>query len=378
MQKLKYDSLDLIIIEALGKLTPRNIHRISKHLNIPETTVRYRIEMLRNNGLLILHTNIYHSNLGLKKGVVFVESNPVYANYIDQFLRENDYWLYIKKTHGNIEGAHALYTVPVKNQNLLIEFLEELKKLDLIYNYEIEWSTCFHRVNPTTTWFNLKKEVWEFKWNELIDEFEMADTDLPVTLRDPADYPILADETDIFILKELEKDATIPLTEIAKKLNTTVQALHYHYKQHIMKNYLIEDFQVYLEKFDRRISVSPIFLIEFTKYNYLAKMANVLRNKPFIEIIGKILKSNKLLINAYLPIFELFNMLHILNDMASRGIIKNYKYYILSLTEKGRRQTLPYKLFRNKQWIYEHDIYLQRIHNKLKILEKITKCSLKS
>ena len=362
--KLKYDALDLIIVEALGKYGPRNIYKISKYLDIPESTIRHRIGMLQKKKLLALRTNVYHTNIGLKKGIVRVETNPAFANYINDFLMANDYWIFVKNIHGNKEGGYSVYTIPIEHTNKLIDFMEELKDLGVIWNYRLMWSTCFHRVNPTTSWYDLKNERWDFKWNQLIKDIELANTDLPITLKDPPCFPILADEIDLFILKELEKDATISLSDIAKMLNTSVQNVHYHYKAHIIKNFLIEDFSIYFMRFDPYKSVTPVFFIEFPNYKYLAKVANAFRDKPFAEVLGKILESNKLMVSAYLPIEEFFKMLETLNTMAELGFIRDYEYYLMSQVEKGKRQTINYEKFINGKWLYEHDLYIQRIHDR--------------
>jgi len=372
MSNLKYDALDLIIVEALGKFGPRNIYKIAKYLGLPESTIRYRINVLRSMKLLYLLTNIYHTNIGLKKSVVFLEVNPRYSAYIYDFLACNDYWLFIQRTHSYSEGCWALYTVPVEHTNKLKDFLHEIKSLDVAWNYKVYWSTCFHRVNTTTTWFDLSNEKWDFRWEELLSDIEEAGTDLPFTLKDPSDFPILCDETDLFILKEMEKDATVSFAEIAKKLGTTTQNVCYHYKQHIIKNSLIEDFQIFFMRFDPKVSITPVFIIEFPKYEYLAKTANALRDKPFVEILGKILSKNILLLIAYLPIYEFFNMLNTFNKLAELGYIRRYKYYLRYLAEKGMRETIPYKNFKDGRWIYNHDLYVSRLHEKFKeISEKV-------
>ena len=370
MSNLKYDALDLMIVEALGKFGPRNVYRIAKYLDLPESTIRYRINVLRSMKLLYLHTNIYHTNIGLKKGVVFLEADPRYSAYIYDFLACNDYWLLIRRTHSYSEGCWALYTIPVNHTDKLRDFFDEIKSLGLVWSYKLYWSTCFHRVNTTTTWFDLSNEKWDFRWEKLLSDVERAGTDLPFTLKDPKDFPILCDEIDLFILKELEKDATISFAEIAKKLGVTTQNVCYHYKQHIIKNSLIEDFQIGFIKFDPKVSVTPIFIIEFPKYEYLAKMANALCDKPFVEILGKILNKNMLLLIAYLPIYEFFNMLNTFNRMAELGYIKRYKYYLRSFMEKGIRQTIPYRNFKDGTWVYDHELYISRLHEAFKDVSK--------
>ncbi|HIE36836.1 TPA: Lrp/AsnC family transcriptional regulator, partial [Candidatus Geothermarchaeota archaeon] len=78
----KLDFKDIKIIEGLSKYTPRNILKISREIGIPESTIRYRISTLIKRGLLRLYTNVYHTNIGLKKHVVFTKYNPIYKDDI--------------------------------------------------------------------------------------------------------------------------------------------------------------------------------------------------------------------------------------------------------------------------------------------------------
>ncbi len=377
LRKLKiedtYDSLDLIIIEALGKLGPRNIYGIAKYLGLPESTVRHRINKLRKRGILYLSTNIYHTNLGLKKAVVYADVNPHYTRYIHDFLELNDYWVYTKSLFSLRNCVFALYTIPVTQEDKFIVFLNELVNLGIIERYDLKWSTCFHRVNTTTKWFDLDRCLWKFDWNALMEEMEKADTALPVTLKDPAKWIIKADKVDVYILKELEKDATVPLTEISKKLGMTVQNLHYHYKHHIIPNFLIEGFEIAFLKFGVKDSLVPYMDIKFRNYSAMAKFANAIRDKPFVEVLGKILGTNALFLNAYLPTHEFFNFIGFLNRLIETGWIKSYKCWLSHISLPGKRQTIPYKNFAGNYWIYDHEKYINDIYRLKEKVDKVIK-----
>ena len=358
----QYTASDLIIVEALGKYGPRNIYKIARSLGIPESTVRYRIAVMKKKRLLKLYTNIYHTNLGLKKSVVFAEINPKYHYNIQEFFSIIDYWVYMKRIYGVGDGFHTLYISPVEHVDKVKVFLEEMKKLNIIYSFKIIYSTCFHRVNPTTTWYDLKDNVWRFRWEELEDDIEEAGTELPFTLKDPPGYPLLADWHDIMILKELEKDATITYNEIADNIGTTAQNIYYHYKKHIIPRKLIEDFQIGFRKFDPRYSYMVFMEIEFLKYRYLAKTANAFRDKPFAEVMGKVINENKLYMILNLPSDQLPNFFRELNNLVELGYVKDYEYRMSHLQEWARRETVSYKNFMSGRWIYNHVKYMNELY----------------
>ena len=369
-KKPAYTASDLIIVEALGKLGPRNIYKIAKYLGIPESTIRYKIDSLKKRKLLKLYTNVYHTNLGLKKSVVFAEINPLYNRNIHEFFSIIDYWVYMKRTHGTKDDFYTLYISPVEHIDKVKIFLDEMKKLDIIYDYKTIYSTCFHRVNPTTTWYDLNNNKWNFKWNKLEQDIENASTELPFTLKDPPGYPLLADWYDIMILKEMEKDPTITYTKLAEHIGTAPQNIYYHYKKHIIPKKLIEDFQIGFRKFDAEYSYVIFLILEFSDYTYFAKTANALRNKPFAEVLGKVIDENKLFSVVNIPADQFPNLFEELNDLVEKGYVKNYEYRISHYMEEGKRQTISYKNFIDKRWIYPHESYMQELYELHDKIEK--------
>jgi DNA-binding Lrp family transcriptional regulator len=371
----RYTASDIHIVGALGTYGPRNILKISRILGIPEATIRYRIRRLRDKGLLYLHTNIYHTNLGLKKTILFAKFNPDYESYMNDFLSIVDYWVYLKKVHGNKNMYHALYISPVEYMDELRRFIREMEKLDIIKEPLLLNSTCFHNVNPSSDWYDLKQGVWTFNWDTLEDEIDNASEEVPFTLEDPKGYPMLGDWHDIMILKELEKDATRSYHDIAKMLNTTPQNIFYHYKKHIVGRRLIEDFQVFLLKFPMEVSYYIHAILEFSSRSMLRKVANAFRNKPFTNVLGKIIGEDKLYCVMTVPSHQFVNLFNKLDELVAEGYISDYQYWVAHYLDWWRRQTIAYKNYVDGRWSYPHEEYmneLYRIHEdaKKKIIER--------
>jgi DNA-binding Lrp family transcriptional regulator len=358
----KYSITDVMIIEALGKLGPRNIFRIAKYLNIPEPTIRYRINRLRGKGLLKLHTNVYHTNLGLKKSIVFSQYDQELSSYIPMFLSVVDYWVAQRKVRGISNELYSLYISPVEHIDDLKVFLKELKSLGVIIDFQLKHSTCFYNVNPSTSWYDLSREVWIFKWDELEKDIDKMSVELPYTLRDPDSYPLKGDWYDVMILKELEKDATVSFRKLSEILETTPQNIHYHYQNHIMARNLIEDFQVFLMKFPPEISYYIFLFMEFHNYTNLAKMANTIRDKPFTNVIGKIIGEDKLFTVINIPAYEFSAIFDKLDELVEKGYIKRYHYRVSHFMDWWKRQTLSYKNFRDDHWHYPHDEYMDAVY----------------
>ena len=366
----KLDLLDVKIIEGLAKYGPRNVAKAARKLNISRGTMLSRIKRMSSLFYLRLFTNIYHTNLGLKKAVVFAKATPGYEELLFNCLKVNKFYIYLTRCYGTFEGCLGIYVIPKDCTIKFEQFIEEIKNLGVTNGIQVFWSTCFHTVNRTSNWFDRISEAWIFPGDRWIEEILAEETKLPYTLLDPKDFPIKADEIDLFIMKELEKDATINLTVIAKKLGTTLQNVHYHYKWHVIKHGLVEDFQIGILPFDRTISDMFFFAFKFDSGDKMAKFARSLLDKPFVFIVGKVLGENAIVAQLYLPRPEFRNLVDNLSKLVKTGFLQTYFYVIQDLRPgKWSRETIPYEFFKDGSWIYGHNKHMKDLHNLINQIE---------
>jgi len=360
----KLDLLDVMIIEDLGKYGPRNITKIAKRLKISRGTVLSRLKHMSSLFYLRMHASIYHTNLGLKKAVVFAEATPGNEELLFNCMKVNNFYYYLSRSYGMFEGCFGVYLIPKDQSTKFEQFIQEIKKLGVAQNVGFFWSTCFHTVNRTTNWFNGVSEEWTFPWDRWIDEIPTEAKNLPYTLVDPEDFPIEADETDLFILKELEKNATINLADIAKQLRTTLPNIHQHYKMHVLEKGLLETFQISILPFDRTISDMFVFTLKFDNFEKMARFARSLLDKPFVGWVGKILGENAIVFQVYLPRPEFRNFVESLSKLARAGHLQSYDYIIQDLSPgKWSRVTIPYEFFKDGSWIYDHNKHVQDLRD---------------
>jgi len=213
----KLDEVDVKILQGLSVLGPRNLNLIADDLNMPSTTVRYRVKCMLEDSILFFHLNPYHTNMGLKKAVVFVEASQGNEDTLLDCLRINDFWLLLCRVYGPYEGCGGIWTIPIDNASDFESFLQSLKDLGVAESVEINWSTCFEGIPVYDRWFDVEKGFWVFNWDEWIREVETIEGELPYTLVEPDDWPIKVDYEDVLIIKELEKDGRTTLTDMSKK-----------------------------------------------------------------------------------------------------------------------------------------------------------------
>ncbi len=352
------DFFDLKILEGVGIYGPRNISTVARKLSVPEATLRRRLKRMLPQVFLL--TNVYHTNIGLKKVIVLAKAFQGHENLLYECLDAHDYLIYISRCFGAYEGCAAIFAVPTPHCHDFERFLQELESEGVAEHIQHHWSTCFQTVNLKCDWYDQNSREWGFFWKEWVQEAQTEGTELPFTLKDPAEYPVKGDATDIFILKELETDATISLKAIATKLKTTVPLIKYHYDRHIIDQQLLEDFQVIYYPFDRANSNGFFFTFTFENLDNMARFARSLLNKPFALSLGKIFGKPSLFAYIYLPFAELRRFVDSMGELIKIGFLVKYEY-VLQDMETSRRYTIPYKYFKNKSWLYEQEKYLKTV-----------------
>lgn len=356
----KFNFLDLRILEALGKHGPRNITGVARKLGMRPETLRKRLRHLTSQFFLRFNANIYHTYIGLKKALVFAEAIPGYEDLLFKCFKKNDFWMFVSRCYGMFEGCVGVFTIPKDDCSKFELFLDEIERLAVARNVQVMWSTCFQAVHSRCKWFDQKPQTWNFRWEEWIEEIPDEGTDLPYTLVDPEGFPIKGDYIDVFISKELEKDATINFTQIAEMLEVSPQLIGYHYHNHLIKKGILESFEVTDFRFGTDTSNFLFFVFEFDSQEKLAKFASSLLDKPFVRTLGKILAKNALYAHVYLPKPEFRRFIDCLSRLIRRGFLRSYSYVIQDL-KKSSRQTISYEYFRDGKWIYDHRKHVRNL-----------------
>jgi hypothetical protein len=311
-----------------------------------------------------IYGNVYHTYIALRKVIVFAESMPGYEELLYQCLKSNDYWLYVSRCIGAPKCV-AIYGIPAGKEKDFEEFINKLKELNQISNVDFLWITCIHNINVTTTWFDKKPEVWRFPWESWLKEAQTCRGELPYTLKEHKDYIQKADWIDIIILKELEKDVRIKLKAIAKMLNMSLQRVKYHYENHVIKEQMFEGYQVVAEHYKGLFPEHCFFTFNFNNHKNLTKFVCSLMNKPFARMMGKAYGKNQLFVHIYLPRAQLTNFTEALSKLIRNGFLETYEYVIQDYNKK-ERQTISYEYFRNNNWEYNHEKYLENLQATLK------------
>jgi DNA-binding Lrp family transcriptional regulator len=365
-------AVDVKMLRALWEIGPRNFSRVARAIGIHRRTLQSRIERMKSDPqfFLRMHTSVYHTNIGLRKAIVFLEANPGMEQLLFECLSINRFWLYICRSYGFGEGCTAVYAVPVEHCQKLEEFIEELKRLELVQKAHVYWSTCFQGGRITSDWFDNNLGKWVFSWNSWVKEVQTQKTDLPYTLVEADSYHNYADEIDIKMIEKLEEDATRSLTEVARSLGISRQLARFHYKEHLLGKNLIEGYEVFVMRYGASPSVMAYFVINFHTHETFARFTRSLLNKFFVLTMGKNLGEHCLMVEIFLPTEEFRRFVEVLSMMTRLKLVKDYKYAIQDLRIR-RRQTIWPSLFKRGSWVYDHENYMETLQEKTSKLPSV-------
>ena len=359
-------AVDVKILQTLREIGPRNLSNVARTAGISREQLEFRIKRMRSdpNFFLRIHTSVYHTNIGLRKAVVFFEAVPGKEQLLFDCLTVNGFWLYICRSYGTEEGCTAIYAVPVEYCNELEEFVHELRRLGVAKSVQVYWSTCFQGGRITSDWFDGEGDKWTFKWADWIEEVKTQKTKLPYTLVESKSYSNLADEIDIKMLEKLEEDATRSMVEVAKSLGISPQLARFHYVEHLVAKTLVEGYEVFVMRYGVSPSMMVFFVISFPDYERFAKFARSLLDKFFVITMGKNLGENALIVEVFLPIEEFRNFVDTLSTMARIGLVRSYKHIIQDLRIRCR-QTISPPLYNGKNWVYDHKKHMELLQQKV-------------
>lgn len=354
------DPTNAKILAGLGTCGPRNTSFLARSVKLPATTVAFRINKLIKKGYLQVRTNLDHSKLGLMKAVLVTETTGGLEEKLREAVESVGYWTYVTKCYGKFTGIYALFAFPEEHKEKLEAYLKEAIRCRAMRSYVFFWTTDLCEVPPNFDWFDFKSKAWKFPWQQWIDEVLKTSEKLPERLVEPEKYQIIVDKTDLFLLKELEKDAFVEFTKIANTIRMSPQGVRYRYYKHVMEHGLIADYEIAIFPYPLLVSDLCSFVVHFQNEEALAKFSGTLSNKPFIINYGKIIGRNSLLMHSYTPKTEFPNFINALNSLVKRNLITDFFYVNLDIPS-FKRQTVSYEFFRDKSWTFNYKAKLKRL-----------------
>ncbi|MDV3292971.1 MAG: hypothetical protein LYZ70_01715 [Nitrososphaerales archaeon] len=226
------------LVQLISEIGP-DVAEIARRLGQFKESVRYRYKSkILKKGFAVQAAADYEK-LGLRR-VMFVASFAGdfrrYASTILTAMSELCYVVYFARVLP--EGRYIVNAaVPTEFVDRFAELIHALKSKGLFSSVEVlnfEWAR-----NPPmrAEFYDFDIGRWDFDWSTVGKMNYGAAAYVPSN-REKFDY------TDLLIVKELQKDATRSLTEIADQLKVNYKKLAWHYATHIIGRKLLRSYRI--------------------------------------------------------------------------------------------------------------------------------------
>ncbi len=222
-QRKELDSKDLDIISTLDVLGPKaSAQQLSKALNIPDRTIRYRLKYLKvNKYLQPLYPLIYDRKLGLGEHIVLLQEVESIKIVLNDLIKEIPYIYWINSTYGKYNGFlfNSIYSLDNPTNNKLL--CETLKDEGLISDFYL-FDVIFYDITyPNLSYYDPQDGwIWDWgKWYESTEERLNKDDWIKDFEWDNSPSLAEFDFKDIKLIRKLKIDPDATLRELGDNVD---------------------------------------------------------------------------------------------------------------------------------------------------------------
>jgi DNA-binding Lrp family transcriptional regulator len=366
---LTLDKVNIKIIQTMKQEGPRNLQNVARVSRTAYTTVYSRVAKLERDA--VLHTSIHpnYSRIGLTQANILITPFLGKELLAREALRIPGYWLKIAMCSGESNGYFAVVAVPSTRILSYQEYLEQLVARGIIRHFRISWLD--ESISPVTNfeYYSLEKKSWVFEWDRWFGQFKHQPK--PRIMREQKSADSSFDMRDLTILKELMKDARVPLTSLAKMLSITLPATKYRFDDLVARGF-VHDQIIGILPYAPEISELHQFRLDFTDPATRQNAEDVLAKLPFVLTYTRIKGMESIAARVYIPTMETRNLLSTLSRLVHDNLLANYSHVQL-YSDSLLWSTFGYKDYNDKTgWFYDNRKYLQEAEGLVKNWEKQT------
>ena len=314
---IKIDLKDRKILYELDINSRQSLSQIGKKVGLPKNVVAYRINKLKQNGII---KNFYTIVDAYKLGYIAFRLYITYQymtpeneqEMIDYFVKDKLNWWTI-----SAEGRFDLAVIVwVKNVDHFYRFWEKTLR---------NFRDFIQDVN-----FSVYIQIFSYRHSYLLNNIARDErTKFEIT---GGGKPVEIDEMDFRILRIMAPNARIPLTELANDLNSTVTKVNYRIKK-LQKSGVIQGFRADIDfsKLGYQFFKADIFLKD---YRQRQNIINYVKTNPALIRIDQSVGVSDLELEFHVKTLQDFH--EIMQDIINKypEAIKNYKYVYASKLHK--------------------------------------------
>jgi DNA-binding Lrp family transcriptional regulator len=364
------DALDFKIIKAMYTKEVRNISRLARVVGIPQQTLSYRVRKFDKQDLLRFRALINEPKLGLKTYLVISRSRPGKEEISGRAMTCFPLWRYLAIVDGWKHGNYVRYVIPPDKEMDLRAFLSELKKRDLILDFDI-----YPIISPNYPLLNLdfyidKKGIPIFNWKKWVDNYDNFKEE---SLVEPKSYEKAKfDLYDLIILRCLEINARMKLRNVVKEMAKILQEEEYkrfiplvsrRLKYNILPQGLIRGYRAYLFPNPGPNTLFLVYYFSFTSGPSLSKFVSGLNYLPYNTAYQKVLEKNELFVHLVIPAYEYSNIRRAIFKLGEKGHIKDEYLLFGDLMHATWDNVALYQMYKDEAWNFSYGIALEMLEN---------------
>lgn len=294
------DVRDRKILYHLDLNSRQSFSQLGKKIGLHKDVVAYRVNKLREKGIIKCLTSINEYQLGLyylRVCCTFQYVTPKIKQEIIKYFVKNKYTIIVHESEGTYD----------------LKIVLAIKNVPIFYPI---WYSIFSKYRDffSNVAFFINCETIEYTYSFLLNEKEKNQNKKVRLRRYDTGRVIPLDDFDYRILKLIGNDARIPTRELAEKLKTTVTTINHRIKK-MIKSGVILGFRLF---------------IDYSKIGYYLYTVNIfLRNTRQIQQIIKYVELNPYLVKRIITLgpvdlefmffFENIHMLHdFIDDVSSK------------------------------------------------------------
>jgi len=230
--KIELDDIDKQILKAMeengGDLSTRDI---SEKLKVPARTIRYRINRMRENKLLLKPSiQTYERKLGMGESLLLLQSYPDKEELLSKILNEFSIFYYFAPTYGRFEGFMVYTMYPLVTPQIISQVADELKALEIVRDYFIFDLVDYTRQEVKISAF-FSPDSWSWDdWSNQAEGVMEKGCKLQLNLEEfPSQVPF--DFEDVKIIKYMVENTEATLKEVADTTSLSLTQVHKRVKR---------------------------------------------------------------------------------------------------------------------------------------------------
>ncbi len=365
------DDENIRIVGVMKKHGPRNLQLIAREVGIPYETVYARVMRLEEAGVLKVRGTPEYKRIGLSRAMVLASPLPGKDLIVSEALKIPGFWITHMRCMGEVNGYYSTHAVPTLHMQEFEEYIGQLRHLGLASSSKVYWLGDHDTFIPNFEYYNTNTRRWRFEWAQWLELLSKPAGKWYGEDRDSVSLKYQSpsfDARDLFVVKEIMKDARVKLADLARAFDISLPAAKYRFDS-VMKKGLVREYVFDMLPYAPDISDLYDVRLDFMSDATMNYVRTVLERLPFALDVSRIKGLSSLATRVYLPRGEMNNLIKLLTALAQNGVLVNFSYLWLDYVTITA-QTFGYKKFKDDSgWYYNNSEYNIALQNILSAIE---------